>query len=415
MEQKLVSIVMPNYNSEKYLRNCIESVLQQTYKNFEFIIIDDNSTDTSREIINSYTDERITLQCLSKNNQICNALNKGLSLAKGEYIARIDSDDIWHYDKLEKQIQFLESSPGYKACFSHVNIIDTDGKNINHKEHALYSLFSAENSTQKEWLEYFLTKGNRLSHPSVVFKKEILDEIGIYNYFCLQSQDFELWLRLIIKHPIYVYPKKLVDYRWDENPEKISKNSMESNIRFLNEALIIKFDFFNKLKKEDFIHFFKQDFINPNATSNTEILLEKAILLIFKYGSYKDLKLIGFYLLNQGLLEPQGKHILEEKMGYSLKDIYKSNTEHLYFDILLGDIYKQLAVTKSKLEEAQLVYKELEETKKTVATLNMQIDYLNKHVADVTFQLHGVVNSSSWKVTKPMRKIISVIGSKKSQ
>ncbi|HBC5517211.1 TPA: glycosyltransferase family 2 protein, partial [Proteus mirabilis] len=103
----LVSIIMPCFNSEKYISEAIESVLKQTYSNFELIIIDDNSTDSTLKIINSFRDNRITIISFDENQGAGVARNKGIEVANGRFIAFLDSDDLWSKNKLEAQIKFM--------------------------------------------------------------------------------------------------------------------------------------------------------------------------------------------------------------------------------------------------------------------------------------------------------------------
>lgn len=122
----LVSIIMPCYNSEKYISESINSVLDQTYTNFELIIIDDSSTDTSINIISEYQDNRIKLIKSNTNQGVAAARNKGIVAAKGKYIAFLDSDDLWIPSKLEKQITLLES--GWNVVCSNYSAFKPDGK-----------------------------------------------------------------------------------------------------------------------------------------------------------------------------------------------------------------------------------------------------------------------------------------------
>jgi exopolysaccharide biosynthesis predicted pyruvyltransferase EpsI/glycosyltransferase involved in cell wall biosynthesis len=386
MEQKLVSIIMPNYNSSAYICECIDSVLQQSYSNFEFIIVDDGSTDSSKDLILSYNDKRIKPIFLKKNNQICNALNKGLSVVKGDYIARIDSDDIWHPEKLKKQIDFLESHEEYKICFSHVNIVDCYGNIINNQEESLYGLFHAENISQKDWLDYFLRHGNRLSHPFVVFSKEVLSTVGGYNYYYLQAQDYDLWLRAIIEYPFYIYPEELVNYRWDNSTQKISRSSEETNIRFYNEMYLIKSDFFSKISIERYKEFFGEYLLDPNAKTEAEILYEKAMLLLTRYQDNKEMKLIWLELLNQALQHQEILQKLQRNSSHTLKDLYQYSKEHLYYDLLLqSQHYQQLLEQIKQLQEDNI--------------------YLHSHIDYITEDLHNILHSSSWKITKPLRAL----------
>ncbi len=131
MGNELVSVLMVNYNHEDTIGETIESVLGQGYQNMQFIIVDDGSTDSSCRVIEGYKDERIELYKLEKNRHICYATNYGFQKVKGEFLARIDSDDIWYPDKLERQMDFLRSNPDRDICFSWIDLIDETGRNIN--------------------------------------------------------------------------------------------------------------------------------------------------------------------------------------------------------------------------------------------------------------------------------------------
>ena len=210
----LVSIVMPNYNGGRFLRDTIDSVLSQTYSEFEFIIVDDASTDDSLDVLKGYQiDSRIQIYKLEKNSQICIALNKGLDKAKGKYIARIDSDDCWMPEKLEKQVAYMESHPFCGVCFTWPDIIDEQNRIVNDKEQGLYELFQQKNRSQEEWIHKLYFDGNCLCHPSSLIRREALETAGVYDNAGLQLQDYELWMRILIEYPIHVLEENLTRYR----------------------------------------------------------------------------------------------------------------------------------------------------------------------------------------------------------
>ena len=133
----LVSIITPCYNSAAYIKETIDSVRRQTYNNWEMIIVDDCSTDNSVEIIESHIkeDARIRLVIRGKNSGVAAARNDAMKLARGQYVAFLDSDDEWMEEKLEKQIQFMETK-GYKFSFTSYQCIDKNGLNLNKVIHA---------------------------------------------------------------------------------------------------------------------------------------------------------------------------------------------------------------------------------------------------------------------------------------
>lgn len=155
-----VSVILSNYNGERYLKESISSVLKQTYTDFEFIIVDDASTDSSREVINSYNDPRIKRYYAEKNRHIAYSLNRALEMVSGEYIARIDSDDIWEINKLELQVRYMDEHRECGACFTKVNIIDKYSAIANGIYEEYYRMFNdVENKSQIEWIRFFSIKG----------------------------------------------------------------------------------------------------------------------------------------------------------------------------------------------------------------------------------------------------------------
>ena len=127
MNNPQISVVLPVYNEEKYIEECIWSILNQTYNNFELIIVDDASTDRSLEIINTFNDPRIQLFSNKKNLGIAKSLNKGCLNVRGEFIARIDANDIAVKTRFEKQLKYLNNNPNCAVVFSPVLIIDENG------------------------------------------------------------------------------------------------------------------------------------------------------------------------------------------------------------------------------------------------------------------------------------------------
>ncbi|WP_286295413.1 glycosyltransferase [Vibrio apostichopi] len=198
-----VSVVLPVYNAEKYIHDAIESTLNQTYKDFELIIIDDGSTDRSLDIINSFEDERIVV--VSRDNKgLVASLNEGVSLSKGKFIARMDADDINHPKRLEIQVKQFSSNKDLVLHCSNVRYIDSFG---------VVTGFSGVPLSNRG-LKKKLRRGNCIFHPSVMFLKSAFDIVGGYDrvvdkYF----EDYILWLDLSRKGDFKCSSKSLLDYR----------------------------------------------------------------------------------------------------------------------------------------------------------------------------------------------------------
>lgn len=179
---------MPNFNSERFVRDAIESILNQTLKDFEFLIIDDGSTDGSAGIIASYGDSRIRLIANGTNLGVTASLNRGIDLAAGEYIARMDSDDISMPTRLAEQAAFLDKNPACSMVAVMVLLIDEDGRPLGAWAD------DRQNATSEE-IRRFLPRANCLAHPGIMIRKSVLAD---YRYDSRQrvAQDYDLWLRL---------------------------------------------------------------------------------------------------------------------------------------------------------------------------------------------------------------------------
>jgi len=194
-----VTVLMPVYNAEKYLGEAIDSILRQTFSDFEFLIIDDGSTDRSIDIIHSYDDSRIRLVINEQNMGIGRTLNKGIELASSGLIARMDADDISLPDRLEKQYGYLTAHPECSLVSSNVEVISEDGERL-----YLYQRDSK--------LFYFnLTFYCWIYHPSVMYRRQHVQDVGMYP--ATLSEDFRLWSKLIRKYAIYNLKDILLKYR----------------------------------------------------------------------------------------------------------------------------------------------------------------------------------------------------------
>ena len=241
-ESPAVSVILTSYNHERYLSEAIDSVLSQTYSNYELIVLDDASTDSSWSIINSYTDPRITKFRNEQNGYALESLNNTIkNVAKGEYIAIHHSDDIWEPDKLQEQVNYIRQNPECGAVFTRVRVIGESGEDFDIPDHFYSNVFNQENRSSSEWLRYFFDNGNCLCHPSVLIRKRCYEDIGLYNTRLWQLPDFDMWVRLCMRYEIWVLEKELVRFRVREREANVSGNKLENRSR-------IFFEFYSILK-----------------------------------------------------------------------------------------------------------------------------------------------------------------------
>ena len=210
-EQLLVSVVLPVYNGERYVIESINSILEQTYSNFELIIIDDGSTDRTAELLNEITDPRV--QHITRSNLgLSSSLNFGIEMASGEFIARQDHDDISHKERLAKQVDVFVGAPEMGIVGSWFRAIDD----------ASVDLGGYRSPTSTDALRSQLQRHNPLCHGSIMLRKSAVVNTGLYNEYLPYAQDYELWLRMVNAGITYKgVPQYLYSYRI--SPESVAR------------------------------------------------------------------------------------------------------------------------------------------------------------------------------------------------
>lgn len=214
-ENPKVSVIMPNYNCEKYISKAIESILNQTFTDFEFIIIDDGSTDNSWSIIQEYAkkDNRIIAIKNDENLKICKTLNKWIELSRWEYIARMDSDDISIIDRFEKQVQFLDKNPDIWIVGGTMQIMNWDGNIYSERK---YNLIDKE-------IRNKLFRYSPFCHPVIMIRKNILDMSWNYDEQQVFAEDYDLYFRLWKYSKFANLEYSLIKYRMFENNSTTKK------------------------------------------------------------------------------------------------------------------------------------------------------------------------------------------------
>ena len=383
----LLSVIIPVYNVQDYIGECFESIIMQNTDCMEVICIDDGSTDDSCSVIESIKDPRIKLYRLEQNEHISHATNYGFQKVTGAYLARIDSDDVWYPQKLEKQITFLKNNPEYKICFAWIDLIDEYGNSINEQQKELLGVFETTFQGQSDCLHRFFFGGNCLSHPSVVMRTELMRETGDFNLAYMQSHDFDYWVRIAKKYPIYVMQERLLAMRRfiheNSEVENNSKTYGPNVIRYENEAANIKRHFFEDMEDELFIRTFRQDFKNPESSTKEELECEKIFLLCKTCPELQNILPTG--LDNFLELYPKYAEILKQKFDFTVHDFY---------DFTGNRVYHNEREENAKRREQECLKEELQKVHKECERLKMQIE--------------AYENSKSWKATAPFRKIKAV-------
>ena len=224
-----VSVLMPAYNAAKYINTAIESMLNQTFTDFEFIIINDGSTDETEEIIKSYQDSRIRYFKNETNIKLIATLNKGFDLCRGEFIVRMDADDISHSDRIEKQVSFMEQNPEIGLCGT---AFESFGF-INGPYH--YRLTDQE-------IRIRLLHECHMLHPSIILRTSVIRENNIY-MTVLHGEDLDFFIRISEHTKLANLPDILINYQ--QLPESMSKANSEIteiNCTKIHHQLFLKLD-----------------------------------------------------------------------------------------------------------------------------------------------------------------------------
>jgi glycosyltransferase involved in cell wall biosynthesis len=217
-----VSVVMTAFNSSAYLSEAVESILGQTFSDFEFIIIDDGSTDGTWEMLTSYaaSDGRIVLARNEENLGTGRSSNKGLDLARGKYVARFDSDDVALPHRLEEQVKYMDSNPAVGLITTSVEYIDTQGQTLGY-----YT--PPEEPILLAWKHIF---SSPLRHPTAFWRRELLEsKIGQYNLEFRYSLDYEFFVRAAAAVTVETLPRVLLKMRQNPKSVTFSKGSMQDD------------------------------------------------------------------------------------------------------------------------------------------------------------------------------------------
>ncbi|NMB47900.1 glycosyltransferase family 2 protein [Candidatus Kuenenbacteria bacterium] len=307
-----ISVLMSAFNAEKYISQAIESILKQTCDDFEFIILNDGSTDKTREIIQNYTkqDKRIRLINNNKNFGLTRSLNIGLEEARGKYIARIDADDLSEPERLQKQYEFMEANPEYALAGSWVKIIDSEGREMTVRKLP----------TDIKLIKFNFIFGKPcLWHSSIFFRKEEMDKVGNYDEEYKYSQDLNLYVRLLKTKKITNVPEFLIQHRLHSN--SIGKNNSEAQHSFYLKAI---HELIN-----NYYHISREELELRDRARNQKINKLKDLKIALKI----DKKIYINFLVKEKLDEEQvreAEKTYNRKKIFIIKGYFKNKLPKLY-------------------------------------------------------------------------------------
>ena len=290
IEDGLISVIMSTYNrSSDYLRESMESILNQTYRNFEFIIIDDGSDNGTKELIESYRDPRIRLVINEKNIGLTRSLNKALDLCRGEFIARMDDDDIALPERFEKQFAYMRQHPDVIVCGTWVDVIDGSGRLTGKVKHYLIE--------DMEAYRIYLLFGNHpnITHPSAMINRRLFLENHLrYEPDYNLAEDYRLWLRCAAIGKCAILQEVLLKYRRHSGSISVAKEQRQANVDYviIQEQLdALHLTLPDELKELHHYLLSRQYYLQENNNRSLRKWLDQIIKANRKYRVYDPEKL----------------------------------------------------------------------------------------------------------------------------
>lgn len=332
-ENKLVSVCINAYNSEKYIADTIKSVCEQSYKNLQIIVVDDASTDSTADIVRSFDDPRIELYTLAHNGHISNANNETYRKVRGEYMVHIDSDDVMLPGLIEKSVDYLENHAECGAVFCQLAIIDENGDYASYDFIGnVYDVYNPAAKTQAEFVRLFFDDLNHLSHTGCAIRKSVIDEIGFHDVSICYLHDFDYWTRLILKYPIHVHDEVLAKYRMDSSGSHNSHMNEEKLRAAKAELSRIIYRMIDNCPDDMFLEAFADKLRLKGEHTHEEVELEKAFLLQEGTPLLRQNKILSIVKLSKLLNDKKYVELARDKFGFTARDFYKLEASHTLYD-----------------------------------------------------------------------------------
>lgn len=372
-----VSVILTSFNHAKYLCEAIDSVLRQTFADFELIIWDDASKDDSWSIIQGYSDPRIKAFRNDEQRRGIYGINKSISeVAQGEYIAIHHSDDVWETDKLAKQVTFLNSNPDVGSVFTWASIINEHGAELDEE------WFSRPNQSRWSWLHELFNEENHLNHPSVLLRRNCYEDVGLYRYGLAQTGDAEMWSRLLLSFPIHVIQEKLTKHRLFSDRSNTSGLRPEVLVRLNNEWNHLRRNFLRLKDVAEVYEIFPElPATWKKSEGNVKFLLAMACLQVNQAKSAWEL---GMSWLFELLNDAGARQEIQDIYGFSYNDFVLLTSQYDVYSVNeLNDLNGQIANCNSALAERE-----------------EQIVSLNQAMADRDERLAQILNSKSWRLAR---------------
>jgi glycosyltransferase involved in cell wall biosynthesis len=314
-----VSVVMAAYNHAPFILEAVESVLAQTERDLELIVVDDGSRDRSMKAIATVNDPRLRIYRLGVNQGGAAALNVAIQQSRSRLIAVINSDDAWEPTKLERQLEVLDARPEVGAVFTDVRLVGPDSRPLAPEAVPAWSgIFRQENRSQGAWLRRFFADGNCLCHPSVLIRREYYEKYGLMDNRLRQIPDLQQWITLVKHYPIVVLDEQLVRFRLLPDHANASSGSEPNIIRGVREHLDVNERFFDDCSDELLLDGFGDDLRDRDFHTPQERACAIAFLwLDVKSSLHAVNRVQGLRELRALLGEPESAALLLKRYAFT--------------------------------------------------------------------------------------------------
>ena len=335
MGNKKVGVIIPCYNHVNYVDQAIQSVLNQTYRDFDIYAADDASTDGTRDKLISYDEQMKEIHLFDENRGGQTIFLAGR--VENEYTALLNSDDFWHETKLEKQVRYMEENPDCAACFTWCTQVNNQGERTSG-----VVTFNQQNRTSEEWMRYFYECGNCLSHPSILIRTDIYKRLTDSVYFAFrQLPDFQMWIELIQKEKIHIIEEELMSFRWHNSGDSsnVSALTIENIARHRNEECYMWYETIAHMKEKFFLSVFQDILINKQPVTPQQIQCEKFFVLVRANNEFaRQAAIFYFYDIYK---DKKVQEVLADLYNFSRKDFFKLETDLGYAKLLMQEEEKK--------------------------------------------------------------------------
>lgn len=340
---------MITFNHEKYIAESIQSVLDQTYKDIELVVVNDGSTDGTEAVIKSFSDPRIHY-IYQENQGPSSATNNGVKAARSELIWTFSGDDVAYPQKLEAQIEAMKITEA-DAVFTWVDFIDDDSNFLHGKNHFAANFFNLPNVPSPEILNHLFFKGNYLCAVTPLILKHKLSEVDFWCLPSLRLQDYDMWIKLLGRNcSFYMLEERLVKYRIRSGNQNLSNQGVTA-LEDLETYEILK-SFFDEMSMWLFKEAFSKQLINPLFESEVEYEIEKSF--IYLRHTRHIIRSIGLSRLFQQLQDPKYINTIREKYNLSTPAFFELAEQNFRFQDSLSENLATLNKEKLEILEAHV-------------------------------------------------------------